>query len=199
MGIGGGKSQKHLGCCQTPVIHKLSGFLTSLPSPIPPYSPFTCLLLSKNSMADYKSGLREPEAPAMQIQVLHCCLCPQPRTPLHPLAPPAFPLCSLSHGPIHIAVAAPTTIAITMPLLSLPQPLALRHHPATYPAHAATTMHRQRFQGCRNMLQCHAEGFGWCLALWRGVERVCSPLLGSKAPSVKTHYFMVSSGQRLDV
>jgi len=107
--------------------------------------------------------------------------------------------CSLGHGPIHIAVAAPTTIAITMPLPSLPQLLASRHHPATYPAHAATTMCHQRFQGRRNTLRCHAEGFRWCLALWQGAERVCSPLLGSKAPSVKTHYFMVSSGQRLDV
>ena len=96
--LGRGKSQKHLGCCQTPDIHKLSGFLTSLPSPVPPYSPLTCPLLSKNSMADYKSGLREPEAPAMQIQALHCCLCSQPHTPLHPLAPPAFPPRSLGHG-----------------------------------------------------------------------------------------------------
>jgi len=119
-----------------------------------------------------------------------CCrMCIRLCIPLHTLALPAFPLRSLGHGPIHIAVAAPTTIAITTPSPSPLQLLALRYHPATYPACAAATMCHQRFQGCRNTSQHHTEGFGQCPALWRGAERVCSPLLGSKAPSSSVVYF----------
>jgi len=89
-------------------------------------------------------GLRQPEAQAKQIRALRCRLCPQPHTPMHPLAPPMFPLCSLSNAPIHTAAPAPTFIAISMSSTSLPLPLPLGHHLATNPARGAVTTCRWR-------------------------------------------------------
>jgi len=89
-------------------------------------------------------GLRQPEAQAKQIRALRRHLCPQLRAPMHPLAPPTFPSCSLGNAPIHTATPAPTFIAIAMSSTSLPLPLAPGHHLATNPAHGAvTTRHRR--------------------------------------------------------
>ena len=114
-------------------------------------------------------------------------LCP----PSHTLAPPAFPSRCLGHRPIYTAVAAPTTVAIFMPSPLPPQPLAPEPYRATHPAHRAAPMRHRRFQGRRNASWRHAEGLGRCPALQRGAERVCSPLLGSKAPSSSVVYFFL--------
>jgi len=89
-------------------------------------------------------GLRQPEAQAKQIWALRRRLCPQPRAPMHPLAPPTFPLCSLGNVPIHTAAPAPTFIAIAMSSMSLLPPLAPGHHLATNPARRAVTTRRWR-------------------------------------------------------
>jgi len=184
--VWGEKGQKRLGCCQTPgVTGNLTlfwGFSLVSPPKFPHTVPSPVHSYPQIPWQARTLGLRQPEAPAKQIPVPHCHLCPQPCTPVHPPALPALPLCSLGHGPIHTATATPTSVTITIPLLLLPQPLSPEHHWATHPAHRATATHRQRFQGRGNMLWCHAEGFGQCPVLPQGAEGVCSPLLGSKGP-----------------
>jgi len=111
-------------------------FPHTVPSPVCPYPQ---ILWQARTI-----GLRQPEAQAKQIRALRCRLCPQPHAPMHPLAPPTFPLCSLSNVPIHTAVPAPTFIAITMSSTSPPPPLAPGHHPATNPACGAVKTRRRR-------------------------------------------------------
>ena len=162
MGSLGGEGPEMFRVLSDPWCHwksnSLSGFLTpkfphTVPSPVRSYPqiPWQARTL----------GLRQPEAPAKQIPAPRCRLCPQPCPPVHPPTPPALPLRSLGHGPIHTAAATPTSVAITTPLLLPLQLLSPEHYQATHPAHGAAATHRRRFQGCRNMSWCHAEGFGW--------------------------------------
>jgi len=127
-------------------------FPHTVPSPIHPYPQIPWWART--------SSLRQPEAPAKQIPVPCCLLCPQPCTPVHPLIPPVLPLHSLGHVPIHTAMAAPTSVTIAMPLPFPLQLLAPIYHPATHLAHRATTMCCQGFHRHGDAPWRHAEGFG---------------------------------------
>ena len=184
--VWGEKGRKRLGCCQTPgVTGNLTlfrGFSPVSPPKFPHTVPSPVRSYPQIPWQARTLGLRQPEAPAKQIPAPRCRLCPQPHTPVHPPAPPTLPSRSLGHGPIHTAVATPTSVAVTTPLPLPPQLLSPEHYRATHPARGAAATHRRRFQGRGNTSRRHAEGFGRCPVLPRGAEGVCSPLLGSKGP-----------------
>ena len=164
VGIWGGKEPETFRVLSDPgcslAIQLFRGFSTISPHQFPHTVP---LLVRSYLQIPWQAripGLRQPEAPAKQIPVPHRLLCPQLCTPVHPLALPTLPLCSLGHVPIHTATAAPTSIAITTPLPLPPQPLAPVHHPPTHPACRAITMCCQGSHGRGDASQHHAEGFG---------------------------------------
>ena len=186
MGIEGGEEPETFRVLSDPG-HSLAtelfwGFSPVSPHKFPYTVPSPVCSHSKTQWGARNPGLRQPAAPAKPIPALHHCLCPQPHTPVHPLAPPALPSRSLGNAPIHTTATAPTSITIITPLQWPLQPLALEHHPATLQP-AGLQQHATR--GSRGVeMRCGAmqKGSGGNHCRHFGVERVCSPSWVARAP-----------------